>query len=278
MDRQVRRPRRRRLRRVRATLDPRAAQPGLEGLRRLHPRPERRARDRSRRARRGPGLRLRREAAARRPGRGPRRGRPRHAAPVRGRGPPAPLRGRLLGRGRALLRDGPRRQEAADGRDRLERRPVPLVRDRLAGPRPRRGRPADEPGDVLGLGDPDVCRGSAGLQPDRLSHGVGLAARHLADRRRPEAVRLRRGVQPARRARVPGRPALPGLPPAGAVLRVRPRPLGAARAVPGGLLAAGLGRRRIVPVRRDDARAPGRRPASTSWSCITRSCPTGSER
>ena len=38
--------------------------------------------------------------------------------------------------------------------------------------------------DVLRLGDSDVRLGAAGLQPDRLSHRDGLAARQLADRRR----------------------------------------------------------------------------------------------
>ena len=70
----------------------------------------------------------------------------------------------------------------------------------------------------------------------------------------------------------------PDVPPAGAVLRVRPRPLGAAGAVSGRLLAAGLGGRRVVPVPRDDARAPGAAPAGASSSCTTRTCPTGSAR
>ncbi len=48
-----------------------------------------------------------------------------------------------------------------------------------------------DPDDVLGLGDPDLCAGPARLQPDRLSHRIGLAARHVADRRRDEALRLR---------------------------------------------------------------------------------------
>src|SRR5258707_6265857 len=42
---------------------------------------------------------------------------------------------------------------------------------------------------------------------------------------------LRRGVEPARRTRAGGRPAVRGVPAAGAVLRVRPRPVAAARRV-----------------------------------------------
>ena len=122
----------------------------------------------------------------------------------------------------AMALDGEKRQLDAIGSN---AGPVPVVRDRVAGARARRRRSADGPGDVLRLGHPDLRRGSARLQPDRLPHGLGLAARHLADRGRAEALRLRRGVQPARRPRVPGGPAVRGLPPARALLRVRSRRL-----------------------------------------------------
>ena len=63
LDRRLRRPRRRRLRRVPAPRDPRHRQPELEGLVQLDGLPRRLARARADRARRGAGLRLRREAA-----------------------------------------------------------------------------------------------------------------------------------------------------------------------------------------------------------------------
>ena len=75
-----------------------------------------------------------------------------------------------------------------------------------------------------GWGIRTYAAGPAGLQPDRLSHRDGLAARHVADRGGPQALRLRRRLQPAGRPRLRGRPALPRLPPAGAVLRLRSRP------------------------------------------------------
>ena len=68
VDRSVRRSRRRRVRRVRAAVRARARQPGLEGLRGLDPEPDRRLPDHADRAGRGPGLRLRCEAADGRPG------------------------------------------------------------------------------------------------------------------------------------------------------------------------------------------------------------------
>ncbi len=61
----------------------------------------------------------------------------------------------------------------------------------------RRRRPTAGPGHVLGLGHPHVRIGPAGLQPDRLSHGLGLAARHVAHRRRPQALRLPRRGEPS---------------------------------------------------------------------------------
>ena len=72
------------------------------------------------------------------------------------------------------------------------------------------------------LGRPDVRVGPARLQPDRLPHGHGLAARH-GDRARAPAVRLRCG-----RWRLSGGllapPTTSGLSAAGTVLRLRPSP------------------------------------------------------
>ena len=105
------------------------------------------------RPRRGPGLRLRRQApdGAARPD--ARRGRAgRRASTAR----PTTLREPFEEafwvedqRYYAMALDGEKRQAR---RDRLERRPVPVDRDRLAGPGPRRRRPAAGPGAVLRLG------------------------------------------------------------------------------------------------------------------------------
>ena len=98
----------------------------------------------------------------------------------------------------AMALDADKRPADAIG---FERRSMPLDRHRLAGPGPQRGRAAAEPGPVLRLGHPHLRLGSGRLQPARLSHRHGLAARHLAGGRRPEAVRpARRGEQGGRRA------------------------------------------------------------------------------
>ncbi len=179
----------------------------------------------------------------------------------RGAAPPA-LRGGVLVRRPGLLRDGARRRQAAGGRDRLERRALPVVRDRLAGSRAARDRPADGARHVQRLGDPDVRGGTVRLQPARLPHGHGLAPRRLADRGRIQALRTARGRQSPGWPDVRGRAALRRLPAARAVLRLRPRPFAGPRPVPGRVLAAGLGGRLAVPVPRDDARAaPARGPA-----------------
>ena len=82
---------------------------------------------------RGPGLCLRREEPDGGAGPNARRDRSRRPAHARGDPPPGPLRGGVLGRGSALLRDGSRWQEAAGRRDRIERGPLPVERNRLAG-------------------------------------------------------------------------------------------------------------------------------------------------
>ena len=97
LDRRLRRPRRRRLRRVPAALQ-RAREPVVEGLGRLAALPRRPLRRASHRAGRGAGLRLRREEAAGR-GRTPRVGRRAARGPARARGRRAgrPLRRRRSG-------------------------------------------------------------------------------------------------------------------------------------------------------------------------------------
>ncbi len=67
----------------------------------------------------------------------------------------------------AIALDRDKRQADAVG---IQRRPVPVDRDRRrpSGASGRRRPP--EARDVLGLGDPDLRVGPAGLQPDRLPH------------------------------------------------------------------------------------------------------------
>ena len=110
------------------------------------------------------------------------RGGPCRTAGRRGRDAGHPFRGRLLGRGPALLRDGARRRQAPVRCDREQRRAMPVVRHRVARSSARRRRPAAAAIDVLGLGDPDPRSGAARLQPDRVSHRDGVAARHVTDR------------------------------------------------------------------------------------------------
>ena len=172
VDRRVRRPRRRRLRRVRAALDARAcstragrtpATRSATGSGALATAADR--------ARRGPGLRLRREAADRRARRGPRRGRPRRPARSRGGGPAAPLRGRASGSRTSATTRWPSTARSGQA-DAIGSNAGQCLWTGIASPARARD-VADRllgPGDVLGLGHPDVRRRPAGLQPDRLPH------------------------------------------------------------------------------------------------------------
>ena len=207
-----------------------------------------------------------------------RRGGPRPPPGGGRRDPAPPVRGVVLVRGPGVLRDGAGRREAAGGRDRVQRRPLPVVRDRLARPGPARRRPADGARHVQRLGHPDLLLGPGRLQPHRLPLGHRLAARRVADRGRLQALRPARGGEPAGRPDLRGRAALRRLPAARAVLRLRPRPFAGPRPVSGRLLAAGLGRGLAVPVPRDDAGpAPARRPPRAG-AASGRSCPTGCRR
>ena len=101
----------------------------------------------------------------------------------------------------AMALDGDKRQLDAIGSN---AGPVPLERDRLAGAGPRVAERLLGPGDVLGLGHPDLRRGPAGLQPDRLSHRHPSGRTTTRSRRRAEALRPPRGGEPARRPGVRG--------------------------------------------------------------------------
>ena len=258
----------------------RPAEPGLEGLRRRDPRP-RRARGRGPdRPGRGPGLRLRREApdGAARPGARRRRARRRGSSARRRRSRPRFEEAFWVEDQRyyAMALDGDKRQADAIGSN---AGPVPVERDRRAGASARRRRPAAAArrcsraggSGRIAAGQPgynpigyhtgtvwphDTSLIAAGLkrygfddEANRLVGQVFEAAQHFPEFRLPE---LFCGFDRA--------------------------DVADAGAVPGRLLAAGVGRRRGVPVPPDDARAAGPRRARRAGAAATRTCPTGSAR
>ena len=264
VDRPLRRPRRRRVRRVRAPLRSRAAQPGLEGLaatrsatgtaRRPQP-PIALAEVQgyvydAKRRMAAPRARPRR-GGARRPGSTPRPTQLRDA-----------VRGGVLGRGPAASTRW--RSTATSGRPTRSARTPATACGAGSCRRSGRGDVVERllrPGDVLGLGHPDVCRRGS----PATTRSATTPARSGRTTRRSIAAGFKRYGFHDEANRLVGRdlrggPALRGLPTARAVLRLRPRRRADARAVPGRLLAAGLGRRLVVPVPRDDARAARRTP------------------
>ena len=224
LDRHVRRPRRRRVRRVRAPVRARPAQPGLEGLQRRDPRP-RRARGRV------PPIAL---------------------AEVQGYVFDAKRRmaGLARVRGDDELADAAR-ADAETLRERFEA--AFWVEDQryYAMALDRDKRQADAIGSNAGqclwtgIVSPErAATSSSGCSTRRCSRagasgptradqpgynpigyhtGHGLAARHVADRGRPEALRVRRRGQPRGQPGPRGRPAVRRVPAARAVLRLRPR-------------------------------------------------------
>ena len=142
LDRGLRRPGRRWLRRVPPGEPPRAGQPGLEGLVGRHAPPRRPPGRRADRPVRGAGLRVR---GVPRPGRD-RGGGGRRAAggalAAEGRDAQAGLQPGLLARRPRLVRHGPRPGQAAHRRPRLQHGPLPLVRHRRRGARRGDGRAA----------------------------------------------------------------------------------------------------------------------------------------
>ena len=126
VDRPLRRPGRRRARRVPAPLAARSRDPGLEGLGRRRPRPRGRAARRTGRARGGAGLRDPREAADGADVRARRRRRARRPPSRRGRRGRGAARA-LLARRAGLLRDRARRRQAPRLRPHLEPGPPALV-------------------------------------------------------------------------------------------------------------------------------------------------------
>ena len=160
----------------------RPAQPGLEGLGRRDPRPRRPARPtprsrwpRSRATSSTPSAgwpaspAMRGDDGARRRGSTPRPTTLRDA-----------VRGGVLGRGPALLRDGARRRQAPGRRDR-RRTPASACGPGSSPPERaarRRRAAAGARRCSRGWGIRTYAVGPAGLQPDRLPHRHGLAARH----------------------------------------------------------------------------------------------------
>ncbi len=198
LDRRVRRPRRRRIRRVPDALAAGAAQPGMEGLVRLG-RPRRRAAGGAPdRAGRGAGLRLPGQGADGRRVRGARASESR-ADQLRGEADdaPRPVQRGVLDGGRAVLRRGPRRRQAARSApsprtpgtrlycDIIDQDKAEHVARRLLAAR-----------HVLGLGDPDHEQVGRRVQPDELSQRLGVAARQRVDRGGAEAVRVPRKPRP----------------------------------------------------------------------------------
>ena len=113
----------------------------------------------------------------------------RRAARAACRRPPRRLPARLLGPRARLLRPRSRRQQTASRQPDLQRR-APAV---VGNPRRPRGchhrRAVTQRGAVLRLGSPDPRHTRGGIQPTRLPHRDGLAARQLADRRRARQIR-----------------------------------------------------------------------------------------
>ena len=163
------------------------------------------------------------------------------------RRPARPRDRALLARGPRLLRDGARRRQAPEPRAGLKPGAPAVVAGGPAAARRGDPRRAHERRRVLGLGRADARLRRARVQPDRLPHRLDLAARHRPARARLARVRLRRAVRarvrrPARRGRE-----LPRLPAARAVRRLPAAPVRVARPLPGGVLAAGVGRAARCP-------------------------------
>ena len=257
------------------------AQPGLEGLGRRDPRTGRAPRP----SRRSPWPRSR--ATSTTPS-GGWRGSPRRAArrssPIGSRREAAALsRGstRRSGWPTRLLRDGPRRRQAAGRRDGLERRPVPLERDRRRGS--RAAAVAERligPEHGLRLGRPDLRR-RASPATTRSATTPGTVWPHdnaLIAGRRCKRYGFDDGGGPAGRPDLRGRPALPGPPPARAVLRLRSARRRRPGRLPGRVLAAGLVGGVGAAARPDDARLLRARAPDRARARSGRTCRRGSAR
>ena len=203
VDRPLRRPRRGRLRRVRAAGGRRPDEPVLEGLRRLAALPRRALRRRADRPRRGAGLRVRREARA---------GRDRARRLARAASSPSGSSARPPSSGRRSTRRSGSRSAAASSRSRWTGRrstSTPAARtwgtcsgagSSCPSASRRRRRPAPLRVALVGLGDSHDGERRGRVQPDQLPQRNGLASRHVAHRLGARTARLPRGGE-ARRAR-----------------------------------------------------------------------------
>ena len=259
VDRPLRRPRRRRPRRVPAPLAARARDPGVEGLGRRRPRRRRGAARAADRARGGAGLRGARQAHD---GAAVRAGRRRCAcrAPAR--------RGRARWRRRSSASGATDEGCYAIGLDADKRPGSGLTSNQ--GHLLWAGAVNDERAgcirDVLmgsdmfsGWGIRTLAQSHPAYNPVGLPHRLGVAARQRADRVRPAPLRLRRGLHADLRGAARGRLALQRLPPAGALRRVLARGVRRARALPRRLPAAGVGGRLDpVPAQVGPRPQPGR--------------------
>ena len=181
VDRPLRRPRRRRLRRVRAPERRRADPAGLEGFARFgvpRRRPHGGAADR---AVRGAGLRVCGQAR-RRPSSREVLGEPALASALarRGRGAAAAVPAALLVRGARPVRARARRRQAALRGGVVQRGPCAVDRHRRARACRAHGAAAARARPVLGLGRAHAGHGPGALQPDVVPQRLDLAARQRA--------------------------------------------------------------------------------------------------
>ena len=156
--------------------------------------------------------------------------------------PRAALSPRLLDPRARLPRPGAGRRQTAGRQPGVQHRPPTLVRD----PRRQRGsrhdRAAARRAAVLRLGRPHPRYARGRLQPARLPHRNDLAARELADRRRPRPLRTSRGGSHDRRLD-PRRGPVLRAPPARGVRRLPGRSDLRSRRIPHGIASPGMGRR-----------------------------------
>ena len=165
-------------------------QPRLEGLPRLRRARRRVARGGADSARRGAGLRVRREAADRGRLRGTRGSRACGGAARAGRRSAGCLQRGVLGPGGAVLRARAGRPKAAGAQRHVQSGALPVLRDRRRRQGRARRRATDGARHVLRLGHQDRLEWLSGLQPDELPQRLGLAPRQRDRRRRPQALRL----------------------------------------------------------------------------------------
>ena len=234
-------------------------------------RPPRRAADRPGR---GPGLRLRRQAADRPAGRAS-VATPTWPTAWSARPPPSRRRfDEAFWMADGGLRDGPRRDKRPWTPSAPNAGHCAVERDRRRRPRGRPSPSSLASRRVLGLGHPDVRRGRAGYNPLGYHTGTVWPHDNALSPRPAQALRLRRRGGALQRGSARGRPALPGFPPAGAVLRLRPDRDRRRRSPIRSPARRRPGPRRRPDVHQDDARA--QRDASQASSTLDRrTCPTG---